>query len=368
MFECYNSIIGFTAIDCECEATDRPIDYNESKSGLFLDEMTPIAGMMGLEGCDKSMWDILQNARKGAISKFVKDTNALLAGKYRLKRKPAKNQILGQIKATDIYDPSKNYAVVNWVCSPIRGGVFKLRSLGTVFENVGTVELSIYDNVTGLLSIHTLNTNAHKLEVNVLDLELPMYSKYVQYLEYTFVYSFDSNNRPKDTEVDCGCGSWIPFYNKDNPYFMEVGHKRAQWADYVLVGGTTVDSLSEIEDLPNILKNRMYGLVFDVTFSCKIGKIFCDESMDFEGNPLALSSAFAIRYAAAALVAEAVLKSPLLNRENMVAQEDWEMSQIEWQEKYNEHTNYIVGEIDISANDCLACKDILEMGRQGLFA
>lgn len=369
MFDCYNFIIGLSQSDCDCTTEQRPADYNESKSGLFIDDLTSISRLLGLEECNKKVWDILEKARKNAITQFVADTNALLAKKYRLKRTPVKSQVLGQIKHKDTYSPTKNYASLTINCSPIKSGYGKLKSIGGIFTGTGAVQVQLRDNLNGLLDTYTLNTLPNKFVTTPVNKELPQHSKYMQPLEYYLVYMFDADNLPKATVLDCGCGGATPKFNRNSPHYENVGAiKKAPWTDYVMVGGREINSLSELEDDISTMSSNMFGLSLEMDFGCKVSEVLCDEALDFEGNPLALSMAIAIQKKAAVNVGNAILGSPLLNRENMIGSETWEEDILEWQTSYNENVNYIVSQADYTANDCLGCKDVHGLTRAGLFA
>lgn len=369
MFECYEEIIGLSDTDCDCTAADRPANYNASKSGLFLDELANVASLVALAECDKTVWGLMQKAVDNGVKQFVADSNALLGKKYRLKRKSVVNQVLGQIKHRDIYQPTKNYAVVTLSCSPVRGGFIKIRNIGGVFSGTGVVSVELRDNVNGLIDTFTLNTTPDVYTTMVVNQSFPTYSKYMQPLEYYLVYAFDANNLPKDTEINCGCGGWTPSFNRNNPYYNNVGgHKSAPWADYVMVGGREVNSLTELDDDITVMSNNMYGISVEVDFGCKVDEVLCEDALDFVGNPLALSMALAVQYAAGVKLANSILRSNVLTRENMVGSDEWEEAIIEWQEKYNEHVNYIVSEADYTANDCLTCKEIIGLTRKGLFS
>ena len=368
MFECYDNIIGLSQDDCDCTAANRPADYNTSKSGLFLDDLSPIQGLIKMGECDNDVWDVVTKARDFAIRQLVADSNALLALKYTPRRKSVSKEVLGQIKAKNTVIPSKNYGVVVLSCCPIRGGIMRIRNLSGIFSEVGTISVELHNNVDGLLDSFDINTLANKISGTEINLELPLFSKYVPVLEYYLVYTFDNANLPKDNKVDCGCSSWKPNFNSNSPYFHDNAQGSPAWSSYVMVGGTEINSLTELDDLPATMSSKMKGLSLELDFSCKVNEVICEDSLDFVGNPLALSLAFAVKYAAAARIAESLLKSTLLNRENMLAREEWEDSSIVWTEKYNEHINYVVSNVDHSANDCLQCKDLLGMGRQGLFS
>lgn len=370
MFECYSNIIGFSQADCECSRLNRPEDYDVSKSGLYLDELSPISSVTADENCNKNIWTILESSRASAIKQFVADTNSLLIQKYKQRRKSAMSQVIGEIKKKDTYNPKKNYGVVRMVCSPVRGGIARLKNIGTVFSSLGVIQLEIHDNVDGLLHTLDLNTLSNKHEKNEFNIELPLYSKYIQPLEYYFVFLFNSQNLPKDTSINCGCGnSWVPSFNMDAPYFKSISVRRdAPWSSYVMVGSTEINSLSELQDLPDNMGNNMLGITLELDLTCKVGEVLCNEELDFIGNPLALSMALAIQYMSGVKLADHITKSSILTRDNVVDRDEWEQSALEWQAKYNEHVSYIVSESDYTANDCLTCKDILGLTRQGLFS
>jgi len=372
MYECYENIIGFTDRDCECQTTGRPDDYSESKSGLQLDELASIDGLLGVAMCDQTMWGILTASRNNAIKRVVADSNALLGKKYRLNRKPSLGQVIGQVKKKQDYTPTKSYAVVRVACDQIRGGVMRLTALGGLFNASGSVEVNIYTNVNPYTPIETITLNITTPNIYATEdvsLELPMFSKYADILEYYFVYEFDSNMKPKATTADCGCGAKAPAFNYDSPTFRNRNHSaKIEWANFVMVGGLEIDNLTELEELPAKQSSDMFGLAIEADFICLVNEVICKDTLDFKGNPLALSLAFTVLYATAINVGEKILKSSLLNREGMLNHEAWEDSITQWVSKYNEHINYIVSHADYTANDCLGCKSLFDLGRKGLFA
>jgi len=367
-FEQYKNIIGLTQIDCPDETEGRPDDYNVSLSGLYLDELALIHGAMKIGLCEKNWWDIISRAVDAAIKNFVADANALLIREYKPKRPPVRAQVFGEVKARDLYDNDlKNYGVLRLSCAPIRGGYFRLNSLGTIFQNTGTLEVSIYNNVDGLIESITLDTTANKHTITAVGKSYPMYSKYARPLEYQIVYSYPTDNQPKGNKLNCGCGNWEPKFNCNDPYTYAGNKKSVKWANYVMVGGNDINSLSELDELPTTADLNMRGLTMDIDFYCSNDELI-NGGMDFVANPLALSAALAIRYLAGVYVAQEILKSPLLERENMVAQEDWEDSETEWFEQYKNHTAYLVQNVNLSANDCLSCRSVGELTTAGVFS
>lgn len=370
MFEAYDNIIGFSSVDCECLETDRPADYNQSESGLFLGNLAPLEGLIAANSCSKPFWTLLTEARKSAISRMVAESNALLSQKFTPKRRPAYSQVIGQVKAKDTISSDKNYAVYRIACCPVKGGSMRIKELGGVFEGVGNVDVELHNNVDGLLETFTLATTANTFSKVSVNKEYPLYSKYVPVLEYYLVFLFQVGNMPKDTKIDCGCSSsWKPAFNLDKlQFYTKDSTSFPAWSRYISVGGAEVNSISELEDLPAVSSDRTKGLSVEFDFFCNIEQVLCENAIDYKANPLALSLAWAVLYLTAHIAAEALLKTSGFSRENLMNTEDWQDSSDEWLEKYNQTVNYLVENADISANDCLKCKDLLGMTRQGLFS
>lgn len=371
MNECYDNIVGITRRDCACDLSGRPDDYDESQSDLYIDELQEFASLRGLEGCDRDVWDLFVTARKNAIAQFVGNTNALLAKKFRIKRSPYTGSI-GGIKGREIAVINKNYALVRIVCSPVRSGFMTVERIGAIFDQTGAVTLSVYNNVDGHIEDLDLTTQGGFIKWTDINKRYPLHSKYCTHLEYYFVYQHNGANPARDNILDCGCGNqWTPIFDSQHPYFYQVGKPNVGamgWSDYIMAGGGLINSLTELDDMPRTMANKFYGLAFDLNFKCNVDEVLCKDSLDFNGNPLASSMAFAIQYKAASNVADGLLRTTLLNRENMINTEAIQQAQLEWNVKYNEHVNYIVDNANITANDCLKCKDVITLTRQGLFS
>lgn len=373
MYECYDNVIGLSEKNCECINSGRPEDYSKSKSGLFLDEIAPLKKLLNIQDCgETNIWTHVDRAISVGTTNFVKDTNALLvkSGNAKLKRKPVKRQVLGQIKAKDVASTSKNYAVIEHCCAPIRGGYMTLHEIGGVFEASGSVTVQLRNSVDPdtVMESWTLTTIADKHVKTPVDLELPLYSKYDQPLKYFYTYLIDQNNGPKDTKVDCGCGDPLVF-SRENPYYFHgARYRNALWSQYLMVGGTQINSLSELDDNLRVTSNKAYGLTFELSFGCKIDEVLCEDSLDFQANPLALSMAEAVRYAAWIYLANTIINSSELSAETVLDRDFWENKVMEWVENYNNQVTYIVEQADYTANDCLECDSVLSLTRSGLFA
>lgn len=365
MFNCYDNVIGLSESPCEC-LPEAPTGSTTSKSGLFMDELTPINNLLLNKPCANGVWDILTSARNKAIKSFISDSSALLYKKYALKYNPLKNQILGQIKALKTINSSKQYSVLRIACKPIKNGFLKIKSINTLFESTGTIEVSIFDNVTGLLATTIVNTEANTLSLNSYIRTLPTKSKYVDILEYYFVFVFDQANKPKETKLSCGCGGVsIPTFDIDQPYFNSI--KRGfQWSKYLMVGSMQIDNLADLEDISKYATANTSGLILEIDLGCDVTKTLCDGELDFQTDGLAMAMAMAIRFSAGISVADSVLKNGALNRSNLIDRDLWLESIVEWEIKYEQHLNFIVNNVNLDSSGCFTCKPNLRSARQGL--
>lgn len=124
--DCFDYIIGLSRSSCNCYP-DRPIDFDTSLSGLYLDEFSPLDQLKGLENCENgSVWDKMANSRENAIRFFISDMNSKLQKKYLLKRKPFKGTIGNKTFTEDrvLVNP---YNGIRVFCSDIISGYMKIK-------------------------------------------------------------------------------------------------------------------------------------------------------------------------------------------------------------------------------------------------
>ena len=367
MLECYDNIIGLSRRECPCFATGRPQDYNESKSGIYLDELTSLSALNALRECDSTVWDMLKEARELAIKQFIADSNGKLGMTYQMRRKPFVG-VLGSTRENSTYTITKPFAVLRLAPAAVRSGYIKLVAINTLYSATGSITVDLYDSVNGYRDSYELATTANRLNRSVINVELEMYSKYDKKLEYFLVIHRDADNKPKDTTADCGCGNNYTF-DKANPYTYRLGtHNDNIWADWLMAGGSMIDNVSDLDFMKDTATNKTYGLALEIETKCKVSEVLCKDSLDFEANPSALSLAMAINYMAGVFAIDKILKSDLLTRDTMINTDQLIAGKTEYEQKYNEHLTYIVQNAVITGNDCLTCKDVYGLTRTGLFA
>lgn len=369
--DCYDYIIGLYNGDCECY-DGKPADFDTSDSGLFLSELLEPSLINSLLNCDQgaSIWQLMEIVRAYAIKLFISDTNALLMKSNKLTRLPFYGGI-GRNKYTKTHALTAGYyAGVRMFAADIVSGYLRIKKIGGIFDTTGTVDILIYDNNGDLLHTVTIDTiaNQHKLTTLASVIELPLHDEYQDNLEYWFIYQVGAA-MPKNNDLSCNCEQWTPCFDKSHPYWSQTkSNKKNGWGDYVMVGGFYASALPDFMNSSQTTKNDMYGLTFDVELGCKVGEVLCKDQLDFDGNTLAQAIAVAIQKKSAALFIDKILLSPELNRIIMLDREQLSKSRDEWLSDYDTMVNYIAENTDVRVNDCLECRDLIEMSKGKILA
>jgi hypothetical protein len=362
--ECYNYIIGLYRGDCACYGIP-PEDYDISDSGLYLSDLLEPKFIDGLLNCDQgdSIWELMEVVRDLAVQYFIADSNALLMQSNKLKRNPFYGGIGSSIWTKDLSIVDGYRAGVRVISPLIRGGYLKIKKIGLLLNTTQALTLTIY-NRNGTL-LHTINLNAvadSHTNNDIPDITLPLFDEYLDYMEYWFIYTV-SGFQPKNNGR-YSCASCIKSKPGWGSYFYD---SKIPWAHWVNVGGFTSDGLPDFNSTSSGT-DKMNGLTFQVELACMVGEVFCEDQLDYNGNTLAQAMAVAIQKKSAALFVEKIMNTQNLNRAVMINHESLTKSRDEWLVSYNEMIAYIVENVDISANDCFECKDIIEMIQGGIFA
>lgn len=363
---CYDNIIGLSRTECPCH-DPKPAQYNVSQSGLYLDELEPLNSLDGFDNCEAgSVWDAMDKARSEAVKKFMADSNALLMRNFKLRREPWTGSI-GEAAARDWLESSYNYAGIRINCAPVRSGILKIKGIGTLFQTAGSRTAWIYNNLNQLIATLTLNTGSGLHTANVQDIELPVLQKNTTQTEYFIVYEVDPANKAKLNKIHCGCGGFKPRFDVHSPYWNLTNKTGANaWGNWVMVAGWQGNTLTDFYQCDTcqscaVSGEYLNGLTLDIEIGCNLGENFCKGQLDFNTDPLALSIAYAIRYAAAVGLAERLMLSGTLNRANLINREALQAARAEWNSRYIEAVRYIAENPDISRTDCLDCKSAFSM-------
>ena len=359
LYDCYDYIIGLSRTECTCHDPkgDFELDYNTSYSGLYLDELQPLNILASLEKCEEDVWEAMDKSREEAIKQFVLDGGRELLMHNKLRTQPYSG-VIGQRTNTRDRQLTTTYAGVHIIAKRRVGGKLTIKKIHTLFNFTGTVTVTVADNLGNTYGTYVLNTTEDTwTENDITDLELNLWSQFVDNVEY-FIYYTRGSNQPRNNDACCNCKRYMSF-SPNRPYFLWGHSDRYKWAENVMVGGFDTDDISEFSNIDKNYGgyNNLNGLSLEVDIDCDYGLTLCKDSMNFESDPLALSTAFAVRYKAAEILADWLLSSPQLSYAKLVNRETLVREQVLWVEKYKELITYIAQNTDITKTDCLDCKD-----------
>jgi len=359
---CYDYVVGLYQGDCDC-LNGRPADYNVSDSGLYLSDLLEPKMIDGLLNCDQgdSVWELMDDVRDLAIRYFIADSNALLMKGNKLRRQPYYGGIGLSTYTRSLSIANGYYAGVKMGFPLIRGGFINIKKIGLIFDTTVNINLLVYNRNGVLLHTIPLSATANTHTVNdITDITLPLYDDYLDCIEYYFIYVVNGFE-PKNNGFCCSCDKTIPCWG------TYIYHNKRPWSHWMNIGGYTGSALPDFM-LQEGVSSNMNGLTFNVEIGCTVGEVFCEDGLDFQGNTLAQAMAIAIQKLSGALFVDKIMTSMNLNRAVMIDREQLQKSKEEWKASYNEMIAYITDNIDITANDCFECRDIIEMIQGGIFS
>lgn len=359
---CYDTIIGLARQDCPCIEDAPPAGYNTSDSGLFIADHPPFNEMEGFGECGQgSVWDILARAREQAILTFQADTNSALMSVFQPRRERFKGQI-GEASGRETLTTDNTYAGVRLACNPMRGGVVKITHIGTLFSAAGTITLKIYNSLNQQVGSDITLTTANGFYLNTLatPVELPTYIDFDDQHEYFLTYQHNGANPAKVNSIAACCG-FHARYDLENPMWKGQFTGGRAWANWLMAGGWTGDTLTDFDLCEGSTSTRMNGLSLQVELGCDVGAVLCNGSLDFNTDAQALSIAYAILWKSCSIAASLLLGSTKLTRTAQANREFLKESRSQWEIKYATAVDYVTQNAMLNMNDCLACRDEIEM-------
>jgi hypothetical protein len=378
---CFENIIGLSRTECQCFDNNKPVDYNTSESGYYLDEIEGLNLDMlsAIADCETgNLWELMSWSRDESIKGFKTDLLNAIMMRTKLKRVPYRG-VIGDQSQSKAIDVNGDYAGLRMFCADMLSGRMRVKRIGTYFTSGGTVNLQVYNNEDDLpLYTNSFVTQGMKLTWHTLatPIELPMSTETFTNCEYWFLAVNNPLNKPRDNKYTCSCGS-APSYSARiwNTSLMNwnyISDVRYQWLNYVMITGTEGDITSVDERLSWGTINRNYGIFLDVDFDCKVEETLCKGQINYDSNPLAQVMAVAVRYKAGQLLIEKILSTGILNRYTMSDRERLLNKKSTYQKEYNDRITYLAEQIakpeNINAiSDCFSCYDESGFAKVGLF-
>jgi hypothetical protein len=373
---CLKYIVGLSRTECSCDYYASCGDFDDSLSGLYLDELSPLNTIIikGREDCEKGgICEIMDTARANGIKAFKSDIYGLVLRTHELGKKRF-NGIIGKKQYTTTLDLSSHtYSVNRMFFKNVIGGSMTISNIWCGFDTTHDIILYIYNNLNELVDTLTLNATANTWTENSVSVELSTHSDFIDNLEYFFVYQIGVA-KPFDNDVQGGleCRP-LRFCN---PEWQTQTNQQFGFWNWLNYYGSTKNDL-DFMDWDVTGTDNMNGLIFDVDIKCDVDEVLCRNNIDFDSSPVALPIAEAIRYRSGMELIDLLLSSPELNRETLINRDLLieyrkeflsEYKRIMYYDKDDQTTGAIERGLIVTDSDCFKCKDNWGMNKIGILS
>jgi hypothetical protein len=354
---CWDNIIGISRKEDFClDDIGRPIDYNISKSGIFIDELKGInlrfIQDLGIQNSNDDLWNKIIKAKENAVRVVQMDALMEISKNNKPRVELFKGNI-GSQKYTKNAVISNTYAGVRMYCNTIRGAYFHLTGINTIFGTTGIISMEIYSNMdTNPLYSFDLNTIANRVESNLQDITLPLWNDDYDNLEYYFIYQLTQT--PKDNQPTCGCGGVQWCFNRNNSCFADGKATKDRWRQFAMVGGISGDNIDDRENWSTT--QVMNGLILIGQYQCSSSIYLCNDESDYDNNEFDIAIAYAIQYKTGEYLMDEFLNTNEISRYTMLGQEAINNNRQDYNARYAVLIDYIKNNIDINRFGCLKCK------------
>lgn len=356
---CFESILGYTRDISNCIAAEPILDYNVSKSGLYIDEAKGIDQLI-LDSVDTDIFTVMQRAYQNAIKVFKMDIGRELL-KYNQKNQEKFTGMIGYSQFRNDISVHGNFAGFSLIMREMEGGKFTLRKIGLMFNQSKTFNIRIYDSihddylydieVTSVANKFTYVTLPAPIELQMKD------SSFHEPIQYFFLYENSDNTfKPKDGQVTCNCGGVRWCFDKYKPCFYTGAKDR--WMSYAMGSGISGNDVSE-RNLWTSFSKKTNGISLEGDFDCNYESVICNDDMEYDNDPINIGIAMALWHKTAENLLDAILQSPNPNRYTLIGREESVANRDYHVQKYNEIAMYIGQNIDISKSGCYVCKTAL---------
>lgn len=318
-YACFEKIIGLADPSCDCFDDDFPDDASESASGLQL------AGLEGLNldilkqaatcATSSDLGDLLERAREEGIRRYKEETLKYIRANAKVKRPSLRGQIGDNKNSRSVVTCSNTYHGLHLRLAHHVGGTATVKRIGTYMDFTGTIDVNLYgiDDASPTETV-TCNTTQGSLVWTTVDIDLSMEVEGSQNPEYWFLWEPTGGQDARNSRIHCGCGGRRTW--NETPWF-ESGVKANDegWMKWAMAHGTKGDTLSEREDWTHT--NETQGIILDIEFGCEAARALCDGYPDYTNDPIQMSSAYAVRFAAGSWIMSTIINSTSVNRETL---------------------------------------------------
>lgn len=273
---CLETLIGLSQNDCVCIEDGRPDDYNESLSGLYMDDyehgLSYIFPKSAKDCGDNDVWTVLAKARYEGLNDFI--THLFMAiGKNKNTFVDGFSGEFGEVnkRTVNTADKSCKKTNVGFTFTPgvYQGAQVKIKKIWLAIDTAGTYDIKIYDVADMSTIIDTfpiVHTGGNTL-IGVDVGELYQLSEAGKPISYAITYERGAGY-PLNFTYHCGCG-----YNR-KPMWMKNS--------YMSADGFCVNDLEDVV-IGDSCCNRKYtgGLIVEWEMVCDPTAWICQQDDSF---------------------------------------------------------------------------------------
>lgn len=379
---CFENIVGLSRTDCEC-VEDRPVDAGISESGLYIDELAGLNLRMAnaARNCGQgTLWDMLDKARSEAIAQTKQKLAACINANTDSNRQLGESVIGEDKKATSsAHSLSKPFHGMTVQTAKVKGGYFAVTAIATAFKGdslPATIDVNVYErevNESASIGTYTLPVTSNKVVWTTLPepLELSTSELGTSNPRYWFLFVPQAGMKAMNSEVNCGCGGFSPYWDLSKPQYESRQQKGGKlWAEWCMAAGTSGTTLADREDWSVV--NPTQGLLLKVQFFCDEMSTFCADSPNYQADNIQSTIAHAVRFKAGSNLITSLLTSTEINQYTMTAGEQLEKVRTLYDTGFAEAIfDYVCPELSDKSNvnrygDCRKCKDRFQFRKTGL--
>ena len=336
---CLDTIIGLDVSECECYP-DAPEGFNTSTSGYYMTDSIAGVPMQGAiltaARCDElDIWAVMARERTAAIRDFKNDLEGVLkmtkeSGRMAFQGVLAKVEKIGNVNINSTYAgqiirPQYRKKHHRLVITAIHAG----------FSTTGTKTVTVRSNAQGWVNqTLTCNTVAGVWTKTTLSapVSIPLFDALQAALYYAFTYDGPGVTAISNRIFCCG---------------------QPSWAKIVQVGGLTVNSLDDLDNLQGGYGDG-YGLALEGYLVCDGMDWICDWAR-YGDTQLYNTAGLAILYRATARLLETLIKSDKINQYTLIAEDRAQEQAQQAHENYKQLIDYISRALPDGVSGCYGC-------------
>jgi len=374
--ECLEFMVGLSDQDCKCFVSDRPTDYNQSASGLFItDEISLLFTGSASDCAEGGVWDILAKARAKALLDLPQVLSASILAYNREKFPPFPTPAgsaggikkLGNRAWNGTYNFQTDSNIAGVLIRPkfIKGGRAiitggELALFGAQNENI-TIFVASSINSERLAEAQFLggadgDFTPFTFKEPVI---LPFDDENEQdrEIQYFIYYEIPAGASFVNNEILSQCCGGYKSAEK-NPFLYYATHNRD-------IYGFESFSLETAKDQPISVNNSARGLRLDIEFGCDGLSWLCglasapgtfNDTYQGSGLSWGMHVADLIKFKAVSEVCKKIKTSQNINSITLLSIEEINEIKNYADEVYSKGVNFLAKNFPAWANDCYICK------------